>query len=174
MRCVPHAIAFADDPDTLVQVSRQSSSITHYDPRCTYGCAILNCTVAGFLRNEDDPFADALDRVADDVPDELVETLRLVPDLVEEDQLESSGYVVHTLQTALYYAMTADTAEDAIVTAVNRGGDTDTIGAVTGAVAGARFGADALPDRWLNTIDYREDLKLLAHALATTEIDAGF
>jgi NADPH-dependent F420 reductase len=60
---------------------------------------------------------------------------------------------------------------DAVVTAVNRGGDTDTVGAVAGAVAGARFGADALPARWLQTVDYRQDLELLARALATTDIE---
>ena len=59
------------------------------------------------------------------------------------------------------------------MTAVNRGGDTDSIGAVTGAVAGARFGSDSLPDRWFTTLDYREDLELLAQALATTDLDAG-
>jgi len=84
MRCAPHAIAFADEPDTLVQVSRQSSEITHYDPQCAYGCAVLNCTIAGYLRGDDDPLADALDRVENDAPDEFVETLRLVPDHIEE------------------------------------------------------------------------------------------
>lgn len=47
------------------------------------------------------------------------------------------GYVVHSLQTALHDGLIADGAEEAIVTAVNRGGDTDTI-------AAARFGASAL------------------------------
>ena len=173
MRCAPHAIAFAADPDALVQVSRQSSAITHYDPRCTYGCAILNCTIAGYLRGDDAPLEVAVNVVEDDAPDDLVETLRLWPDPVDASQFPNSGYVVHTLQTALHDALTADSAEDAIVTAVNRGGDTDTIGAVTGALVGARFGSESLPDRWLTTIDYREDLEPLAHALATTEIDVG-
>jgi ADP-ribosyl-[dinitrogen reductase] hydrolase len=173
MRCAPHAIAFVDDPDTLVQVSKLSSAITHYDPRCTYGCALLNCMIAGYLRGDDDPFTSALTRLEGDAPDELVETLRLVPEHVDANQLPNSGYVVHTLQTALHDALTADSAEDAIVTAVNRGGDTDTLGAVTGALAGARFGRKSLPDRWLTTIEYRDDLELLAQALATTEIDAA-
>ncbi|WEL18891.1 ADP-ribosylglycohydrolase [Halorhabdus sp. SVX81] len=173
MRCAPHAIAFADDPDTLATVSTQSSAITHYDPRCQYGCAILNETIAGYLRGEDDPFGDAFAGVDSEAPDELVETLRLVPDLIDEGSLETSGYVVYTLQTALYDALTADSAEAAIVSAVNRGGDTDTIGAVAGAVAGARFGVESLPDRWLEPLDYREDLSLLARTLATTEISAS-
>jgi len=170
MRCAPHAIAFADNPSTLEQVSTQSSAITHYDPRCQYGCVILNHTIAGYLRGDDEPLTDAIERVDSDAPDELVETIRLVPDLVDETHLENTGYVVHTLQTSLYDALTADTAEDAITTSVNRGGDTDTLGAVTGAIAGARFGAEALPDRWIDTLEYREDLELLAQALVTTEI----
>jgi len=173
MRCAPHALAFTDDPETLTAVSRQSSAITHYDPRCTYGCAVLNRTIAGYLRDEDDPLASALEGVEGDAPDELVETLRLVPDLVDDGQLETSGYVIHTLQTALYDALTADSAEEAVATAVNRGGDTDTVGAVTGALAGARFGADALPDRWLDTVEYREDLELLSRALVSTEIETS-
>lgn len=172
MRCVPHAIAFANDIKTLVQVSRESSAITHYDPRCTWGCAILNCTIAGYLREQERPLEDALSRVEGDAPDELVETIRLVPDMLASEQLENTGYVVHTLQTALYDALTADSPEEAIVTAVNRGGDTDTIGAVAGAVAGARFGAERLPDRWLADLQYKNDIELLAQTLATADIEA--
>jgi len=172
MRCAPHAIAFAENLDALDTVSGQSSAITHHDPRCQYGCTILNHTIAGYVRGDSDPLSDAITRVDGDAPGELVETIRLVPDIVDDEQLENTGYVVHTLQTSLHDALTADTAEDAIVTSVNRGGDTDTLGAVTGAVAGARFGADALPNRWVETIQYREDLELLGQALATTSIEA--
>ena len=73
--------------------------------------------------------------------------------------LETSGYVVHSLQTALHDGIFADSAEDAIVTAVNRGGDTDTIGAIAGAVAGARFGASQLPDRWLSAVKETEEIE---------------
>ncbi|WP_058992316.1 ADP-ribosylglycohydrolase family protein [Haloarcula sp. CBA1127] len=170
MRCAPHAIAFAEEPDTLERVSKQSSAITHHDPRCQYGCALLNQTIAGFLRGEESPLAAAIARVDGDGPDELVETIRLVPDLINEQQLENTGYIVHTLQTSLYDALTADSAEEAVVTSVNRGGDTDTLGAVTGALAGARFGASGLPDRWLETVEYREELALLGQALATSQI----
>lgn len=162
MRCPPLAIAHASDPDELVTVSRDSSRITHADPRCTHGCAVLNLTIAGYLTGEDDPLAEALDRVRSDAPDELVDALEPLAAGETPATLSTSGYVVHTLQTALHDALRADTAEDAIVTAVNRGGDTDTIGAVAGAVAGARFGASALPDRWLAEIDAEADLRELA------------
>lgn len=73
----------------------------------------------------------------------------------------NSGYLVTTLQAGLYHGLTADTAEEAIINAVMIGGDTDTLGAVTGAVAGARFGRDALPDRWLEPVSAREELLAL-------------
>jgi len=59
----------------------------------------------------------------------------------------------------------SSSAEEAIVTAVNRGGDIDTIGAVAGAVAGAQFGTSELTNQWLTTIDEREELKSLAEQL---------
>ena len=79
--------------------------------------------------------------------------------------VETSGYVIHSLQTALHDGLNVTSAEEAIVTAVNRGGDTDTIGAITGAVAGARFGASELPDRWLPAIDETEEVESLANQL---------
>ena len=83
-----------------------------------------------------------------DVPAELREAPQAVPDEATGDDLSSSGYVVDTLQTALYDALTAFSTEEAIVSAVNRGGDTDTVGAVAGAVAGARFESESLPERY--------------------------
>ena len=165
MRCPPLAIPYANDWDRLVEVSRQSSRITHADPRCTEGCAVLNLTVAGLLENAETPLQDALDYVGADAPDELVTALRPLARGDSPSTLETSGYVVHSLQTALHDGLFADSAEEAIVTAVNRGGDTDTIGAIAGAVAGARFGASTLPDRWLAAVDAAEELELLAEQL---------
>lgn len=171
MRCAPYAVAFCDDPEAITHVSKQSSAITHYDPRCTYGCVILNRTIAAFLEDVDAPLQTVLDRVQDEAPAELITALRQVPEGLTDEELRTTGYVVHTLQTAMHDAATADTAEEAIVTAVNRGGDADTVGAVTGALAGARFGADALPGRWLDTIQYRDELATLGRTLATTDIE---
>lgn len=165
MRCPPLAIAFADDADTLARVSRESSQITHADPRCTYGAAVLNGTIAGLLNDDPDPLEDALDRVRGEAPAELVTALDPIAAGEAPSPLQTTGYVVHSLQTALHDGLTAESAEDAIVTAVNRGGDTDTIGAIAGAVAGARFGAEWLPNRWLDTLEERAELEQLAAEL---------
>lgn len=169
MRCVPYAIAFADELKRLAEVSRQSSAITHADSRCTYGCVVLNRTIAGLLRDADDPLGDALAAVEPDAPSELLDACRPVPDGIDEATLASSGYVLHTLQTGLYHGLTAPNPEAAIVRAVTMGDDTDTVGAVTGAIAGARFGASALPARWLSTLDSSDELRALATRLAAAD-----
>ena len=165
MRCAPYAVAFADDWDTLQRVSRESSAITHADPRCTHGCAALNLTIAALLDAGEQPLTRALDALSADASESLREVLEPIPDDIEPAELQNSGFVLHTLQTALYHALTAESAEDAIVNAVNGGGDTDTIGAVAGAVAGARFGAPALTDRWLDRLSVASELRSLAQKL---------
>jgi len=84
-----------------------------------------------------------------------------------EAQLATTGYVVDSLQAGLYYGLTAESAETAIVQAVNSGGDTDTVGAIAGAVAGARFGSTDIPDRWTEEIEEAGRLKRLAQRLLT-------
>jgi ADP-ribosyl-[dinitrogen reductase] hydrolase len=164
MRAAPLAVALATHEAALVDASRDSSRITHADPRCTAGCAVLNLTLAGLLRDRPAPLSTALDRV--ETPDELREALEPVAaGELDADDLRSTGYVVDTLRTALWYGLHADSLERALVDVVNMGGDADTVGAVTGAVAGARLGADALPDRWLDDLD-RDGLGDLARALA--------
>ena len=175
MRCAPHALAF-DDGGQLDRVSRASSAITHFDPRCQAGCAVLNRTLRGYLDGESDPLDRALS--ATEMPAELREALTDVTDH-EGEALANTGYVVTTLETSLHDALVADSAEAAIVTSVNRGGDADTLGAVTGAVAGARFGASTLPDRWvdeLRTADgdpLADDLRGLATELAEGTFDSA-
>lgn len=161
MRCPPLAIPLTTDWDRLAAASRDSSRITHADPRCTEGCVVLNLTIAGLLENAETPLQDALDYVRSDAPTELLSALKPIVHGKQPD-LKTSGYVVTSLQTALYDGLHADSATEAIVTAVNRGGDTDTIGAIAGAVAGARFGASQLPHRWLSMIDETEELETLA------------
>jgi ADP-ribosyl-[dinitrogen reductase] hydrolase len=165
MRCAPYALAYHDDQDTLISVSRESSAITHYDPRCQYGCVVLNLTIANLLHDRDAPLQSALDRVETDAPDELVAALTGVPDDVSKPDLQTNGYVVTTLQTALYHGLTADSTREAIIESVNLGGDADTIGAITGAVAGARHGPGSLPSVWLDVIDERDELETLAERL---------
>ena len=66
--------------------------------------------------------------------------------------LEPSGYIRDTFNNSLYWA-NKPSFEKAIIGAVNDGGDADTIAAITGSIAGARFGYDAIPQRWIDQLD---------------------
>lgn len=166
MRCAPLAVAYADDPDELAAASRTSSRLTHYDPRCVHGCAALNRTVAGLLRDDPDPLADALAALPEGAPDELTGALEPVPDGLDRVELSPTGYVVDTLQAALYFGLSREDAEAVVVDAVNAGGDADTVGAVAGALAGARFGASGLPGRWIDELQRADELRRLGRELA--------
>lgn len=64
----------------------------------------------------------------------------------------ASGYIVDTVQTVLYHFFFTDNFEDCLVETVNRGEDADTTGALAGMLAGALYGADAIPKRWLDKL----------------------
>ena len=171
MRCAPLAVAYQDDHEALVEVSIQSSVITHYDPHCVYGCAALNLTLAELLDGATDPLERTLDTLVGRAPVEVIEALSPICDAtpgspIEAERLDPSSYVLDTLRAALSHALAAESAEEGIVAAVNGGGDADTIGAITGALVGARFGTDGLPERWLAEVDETKPLTRLSHSLA--------
>ena len=68
------------------------------------------------------------------------------------DQISSSGYVVDTFEAALWAVESTGTFEGAVIAAVNLGHDADTVGAVAGQLAGALYGIDAIPQRWLQCL----------------------
>jgi ADP-ribosyl-[dinitrogen reductase] hydrolase len=76
-----------------------------------------------------------------------------------------SGFVLDTLGVAFHALYYTDSFEEAVVHAVNVGGDTDTHGAVTGALAGAYYGFEAIPKRWLDVIQNCERLVKLAEEM---------
>ncbi|QSG02938.1 ADP-ribosylglycohydrolase family protein [Natranaeroarchaeum sulfidigenes] len=173
MRCAPYAIRYARSPIELDAVSHSSSAITHADPRCTHACSVLNRILATLMLVDEetarklpfDPLIGVVENPLFGLPDDIEAALRPGLDGLSPDDLDNSGYVVSTLQAGLYYGLTANSAEEAIVTAVNAGGDTDTIGAVAGAVAGARFGMSTLPERWLTELDKVNELDRVAQNL---------
>ena len=84
------------------------------------------------------------------------------------EEVNNSGWAVSTLEAALWAFNTTETFEDGLIAAVNLGGDSDSIGAVFGQIAGAHYGFDAIPQRWVKgvktwpTVDERIDAFLTA------------
>jgi len=85
---------------------------------------------------------------------------------VQEEQIASSGYVLHTLEASIWCLLTTDSYAEAVLKAVNLGEDTDTSGAVTGGLAGLLYGFDGIPANWLKQIAKHGDIENLAQRLA--------
>ena len=83
----------------------------------------------------------------------------------ERRQIRSSGYVIHSLEAAMWCVGRAATFEEAVATAVNLGDDADTVGAITGQLAGAIWGMSGIPVRWLEKLAWRARLEGAAEAL---------
>ena len=77
------------------------------------------------------------------------------------EEVNNSGWAVSTLDAALWAFNTAETFADGLVAAVNLGGDSDTIGAVFGQIAGAYYGFDAIPERWVKAVKTWENVDSL-------------
>jgi len=69
-----------------------------------------------------------------------------------QDYITQQGWVLIALQNALWQLSHAKSFEEALVDTVHRGGDTDTNGAICGALLGALYGIDAIPKRWVDTV----------------------
>ncbi len=80
---------------------------------------------------------------------------------LNERDIKSSGFVVDTLESSLWCVLTSHTFEESVLKAINLGDDTDTIGALTGALAGLVYGVNSIPQKWLDSLqrkDYLDDM----------------
>jgi len=87
-----------------------------------------------------------------------------------ENEIRGSGYVVESLEAALWAFAGADSFEEAILRAVNLGEDADTTGAITGQLAGAYWGEDGIPRRWRERLALRDVIERLADDLLAAAV----
>lgn len=83
----------------------------------------------------------------------------------EEKNIQSGGYVLHTLEASLWCSFNSGTYKEAVLKAVNLGGDTDTTACVTGGLAGLMYGYDSIPAEWIKVIARRNDIEDLCNRL---------
>jgi ADP-ribosylglycohydrolase len=83
-----------------------------------------------------------------------------------EEHIQSTGYVIHTLEASIWCLLTTDNYKEAVLKAVNLGGDTDTTGAVVGGLAGLLYGYDNIPEAWVRQLAKAKEIEDLCLRLA--------
>ncbi len=190
MRVAPIGAFFADDSDKLAEYVHASTVITHTDPRAEIGALAVARVVAWCFQNNakeriesetlfqllrsggDNPeWNDLLDKMAEAIAE--VKTVAEFADVLGQ-QKGLSGYVYRSVPVALYAWYRHFGDYEATLSAVfNCGGDTDTVGAITGAMAGAVVGERGIPADWIDGIaDWPRGVALLrrvANRLAARE-----
>jgi ADP-ribosyl-[dinitrogen reductase] hydrolase len=82
-----------------------------------------------------------------------------------EDEIQSSGYVLHSLEASLWCFLNSESYSEAVLKAVNLGEDTDTTGAITGGIAGIYYGFDNIPQEWIAELVRKDDIEKLCDLL---------
>lgn len=157
MRIAPVGIFYYDDADKLREIAYTSSHITHSHVLGKEGAVLQAFSIALAVRGTEKEAM--MLELKDCVKTEMYkEKLSKVESLLESGTEVSKKEVIselgngeaafNSVPTALYSFLRADSFKDAVVYAVSLGGDTDTIGAMTGAISGAYYGEAAIPEVW--------------------------
>lgn len=177
MRILPAAMYFAHQSDEeMIDKVCKISKITHGHPRSQLGCALYALFVKELLLGKSSKEAyQNLQRKGkavfkgSELEGELIAYRRLLDGTLpqcQEKEIESSGYVVHTLEAAVWCLLTTQSSQEALLKAVNLGLDTDTVGAVTGGLAGVYYGLAGIPEEWKAQIIKCADIMDLSREFA--------
>lgn len=159
------------------EITRQVSSITHGHIRSVIACFYYLEFARQIFEGKDkfDIYRDLQAVISGHLstllidPAEVVVFDRLLKDdiyLLPEADIQSSGYVIHTLEAAVWCLLTTDSYSEAVLRAVNLGHDTDTTAAVTGGLAGLLYGYDDTPEAWIRQTARKDDIEDLAERLS--------
>ncbi|GAV45246.1 ADP-ribosylglycohydrolase family protein [Streptomyces acidiscabies] len=153
MRAATSAVYFADQgQEVTLDAARRLSALTHGDAAAWEGTAALHELIRAALAG-DDPLS-AVPRTLGllDAGHRARYATVLDPGWHPDLATEFNGAVWPCLGSAVWALRTTDTFAGALRAAVDLGGDTDTVAAVTGALAGAVYGVEAVPDRWVRAV----------------------
>ncbi len=163
MRVLPVALAtLARDDATVGAAVRAQAHVTHNNPVSDAAAGFLAFSVRDFVRGEPlrSVYRGRIEPLVAAYPEFSYRNRR---------RENPSGWIVETMQAVLQAVMDTDSFEACLVDVVNRGGDADTTGAIAGMLAGAFYGLEAIPPRWLRSLDpaMRDACRIQARALAS-------
>lgn len=172
MRLAPVVLFFGNDPPSAIELAAESARTTHGARTCLDACRYFAGLLAGALNGV--PKTDLLAPRYSPVPDGW-QKRPLCPEVdavaagsfldKEPPRIRSTGYVVDTLEAALWALSRTDTFQEGMLKAINLGGDADTVGAVYGQLAGAIYGARGIPKAWRAHVALAGDITALADSV---------
>lgn len=174
MRILPISLYLHYTNDLMFDVIGNISSMTHAHIYSILSCIIYSVLINEYLKELDIKKAysnmqliikkvleDDNNNVLGDLDDLKHKFDRIIyKDITKllEDDIKSSGFVIDSLETSIWCLLNTDNYKDAVLKAVNLGDDTDTIGALTGGLAGLVYGYNDIPKDWLNVLKQKEYL----------------
>ena len=178
MRIHPFALFAIAKGMTLgksLDIVREGSVLTHAHLRSIYGCGIYSMVLWDILRGADksqipsaiENAAVLFDGMYPEESDHYEWAFYKKLATKTEDEISGSGYVVNTLEAALWCLLTTNSYKECVLKAVNLGEDTDTVAAIAGGLAGALYGYDSIPQEWKDTLIKREYLESLCEKAYT-------
>lgn len=178
MRILPLLFYIQDKPiNERYEITKQVSSITHGHIRSVIACFYYLEFARQLFSGKDkfEIYTHLQTEITNHLtslsinPKEIALFDRLLKNDIHNlnaDDIQSSGYVLHTLEASIWCLLTTDNYKEAVLKAVNLGSDTDTTGAVTGGLAGLLYGFDNIPTNWTKQIARKDDIENLAERLA--------
>ena len=167
MRILPVALyAYSKklDDTSIHKLTNEVSSLTHAHEVSRLGCYIyvqfIICLLKGNTKQEAYKHIQDLDYRSFTI-DSINQYTRILNEQIEFQILEyikSTGYIVDTLESAMWIFMNAQHYKEAIIASTNIGGDTDTIGAIVGSMAGIYYGFEDIPSSWLDKLQRKDYL----------------
>ncbi len=146
MRCLPIALlTFGADTDTIITAARCQAHITHHNALSDAGTECVIQLIQQALNGE------SLNELHTTVQALITQYSSF--EYRQKTRDNPSGYIVETLQAVFQALFNTTDFESALINVVNRGGDADTTGAILGMIAGALYGIEQLPARWLNQLN---------------------
>jgi len=165
MRLLPAVLAAFPDEQQVRHWARESTRTTHGAPECLEASECLALILASLLEGNDKV-------TALNSPEQAEWTSAKIQALKTGDyqnkpdaMIKAKGYVVDTLEAALWCFSTTDTLEGALLQAANLGDDCDTVAAITGQLAGCHYGKGAIPGDWLDKLAEKDRIEQLAISL---------
>lgn len=182
MRILPLAYYFKENPATdyeMADIVDDLSSITHRHEISCLGCYLYTKYALSLLNGKDfkESYADLQKTDTTMYSNSAVMAYKRVLsgelNELEEKNVKSSGFVVDSLEASIWSCLNSNDYKEAVLKAVNLGGDTDTIGGLTGGLAGIRYGMNSIPSKWLETLVKKDYIESLSNSYQSTIQELG-